>query len=543
MITNQISLGNGILELQHALDILSNSSPYAVSTEREAGNDELSTYKNYIYIKTKIEDDFLDALKVAKPDDIIFLCGSSGDGKSEILTRYSQKYKEKIDFHLDATHSFTPTQNAIEALDERFSSFKGSQKPLIVGINIGMLGNYAEEGSSFHDDIKASIKAFLINKKSEISEHYTFLDFEQYPKFTLGQNESTSDFAAKFLDKLTKQTLDNPFYVLFDNEVKRQGHSKLTANFALLGIESVKKNVIALLLSARLIKEQFLTARGLLDLVHKILTMDRYLFDNLFSGADNELLEQIQSFDPSNIHTRKIDDFILQLKLGIEDPDFSLFNYQLKEIGISELLSAASYLRLVYLLKDETRFLNEFTKPLTSGFENRLINEFASVWLMHKEFDGSSTKEVDLLNFYEDTLISALRLYCNRHCSCLDQDVYFISKLNGFVIAAELEIEPDLSRIQTNFSEKIGMFNTYLLVDGHPLQAIPISVNLLDLLNKINKGYRPNKHDKNSVLLLTEIADQIMCVANEKNTLFIHKEKEIYKVVNKNGSRYQMSGI
>lgn len=533
----------GILDLKRALDILSNSSPYAVSTEREEGNDELATYKDHIYIKTQIEDDFLDALKFAKHDDIVFLCGSSGDGKSEILTRYSQKYKEKADFHLDATHSFAPTQNAIQALDERFSSFKNSQKPLIVGINVGMLGNYAEEGASLHDDIKASIKAFLENKKSDISCHHTFLDFEQYPKFTLGKDESTSDFAAKFLEKLTRQTLENPFYVLYDNEVKRKGHSKLTANFALLGIASVQKNVIALLLSARLIKEQFLTARGLLDLVHKILTMDNYLFDNLFSGADNELLEQIQSFDPCNIHTRKIDEFILQFELKIEDPDFISLNAQLNEIGVYRLSSASSYLRLLYLLKDETSFSYGLTDPLKVDFDNQLVNEFASIWLIHNEFDGSIEKESELFNFYEDTLISAVRAYCNRNCSCLDQGVYFISKLNSFVIAAELEIEADFPRIQNNYSGKIGIFNAYLLVDGHSLQPIPISVNLLDLLNKINKGYRPNKHDKNAVLLLTEIADQIICVANGKNTLFIHKEKNSYKVVNRNGTRYQMSDI
>lgn len=531
------------MDLKRALDILANSSPYAVSTERDLEYDEFSTYKNYIYIKTQIEEDFFCALKSAKPDDIVFLCGSSGDGKSEILTRYSQKYKEKSDFHLDATHSFAPTQNAIQALDECFSKFKKSNKALIVGINVGMLGNYAQEGAKEHEDIKTSIKAFLDNSKSDIFCQHIFLDFEKYPKFILEKDKSTSDFAAKLFEKLTRQTLDNPFYVLYDNEVKRKGHSTLTANFLLLGIESVQKNVIALLLSARLIKEQFLTARGLLDLVHKILTMDNYLFDNIFSGADNELLEHIQAFDPCNIHTRKIDEFILQFGLKIEDPDFSSLNTQIKNMGLYEELNASSYLRLFYILKDEKTFSNVFMDSLKIDFDNQLLNEFASIWLMHNEFDGLREKESDLLNFYENTLISAVRAYCNRNCSCLDQDVYFISKLNGFVIAADLQVEADFSRIQMNHSNKIGVFNAYLLVDGNPLKPIPISMNLLELLKKINKGYRPNKHDKNAVLLLIEIAEQIICVANNKNTLFIHKDQMSYKIVNRNNARYQVSGI
>lgn len=284
------------MKLIEVLSILSKSSPFAVSTDR---TDEsiLQYYKDYLYIETEVEADFKKNLLALKKDEIIFLCGSSGDGKSEILTRYKEDNKSRVDFHLDATHSFNPSQTAIHALDERFTQFKGNDKPLVVGINIGMLGNYAEEGADQHNDVKASIKAFLENQAENILVNYTFLDFEQYPKFTFGHEQCSSDFAAQFLARLTEPTLENPFFALYDSEVKKSGHSMLTANYALLGLDSVQKNIIALLLKARLIKDQFLTARTLLDFVFQILAIDGYLFDNLFSGADNELLEHIQSFD------------------------------------------------------------------------------------------------------------------------------------------------------------------------------------------------------------------------------------------------------
>ncbi|OXX23514.1 DNA phosphorothioation-dependent restriction protein DptF, partial [Vibrio sp. V08_P9A1T1] len=135
------------MTLLDALSILSKSSPFAVSTERDDQYDNLLTYKKHIYVQTDIEADFKKALLSAKSNEIIFLCGSSGDGKSEILTQYSQKYKATHDFHLDATHSFSPNQTAIQTLDERFTQTKKNQKPLVVGINIGMLGNYAQEGA------------------------------------------------------------------------------------------------------------------------------------------------------------------------------------------------------------------------------------------------------------------------------------------------------------------------------------------------------------------------------------------------------------
>ncbi|OXX68851.1 DNA phosphorothioation-dependent restriction protein DptF, partial [Vibrio sp. V03_P4A6T147] len=361
------------MTLLDALSILSKSSPFAVSTERDDQYDNLLTYKKHIYVQTDIEADFKKALLSAKSNEIIFLCGSSGDGKSEILTQYSQKYKATHDFHLDATHSFSPSQTAIHALDERFTKFKGNDKPLVVGINIGMLGNYAEEGANPHNDVKASIKAFLENQADDIPENHTFLDFERYPKFTLSHEANTSDFAAQFLARLTEASLENPFFALYDSEVKKSGHSVLTANYALLGLDSVQKNIIALLLKARLIKDQFLTARALLDFVFRILAMDGYLFDNLFSGADNELLENIQSFDPSNIHTRKIDEFVLQFGLGIEDEGFTQLKEQVKQLGVFDISSAASYLRMVYLLRDEEPLSNDYVDELKADFDNSLV--------------------------------------------------------------------------------------------------------------------------------------------------------------------------
>ena len=512
------------------LSILSKSSPYAVSTERLEEKTELATFKKYLYIKTDIESDFKSSLTAINKSDLIFLCGSSGDGKSEILTRYSQEFKSRCDFHLDATHSFNPSQTAIQALDDRFTSFKESGKPLVVGINIGMLGNYAEEGAEVHNDVKGSIKAFLENQTQAIPQNHTFLDFEQYPKFTLCQEGSTSEFASKFIECLTAQTFDNPFYALYRNEVDKEGHTMLTANYALLALPSVQQTVIDLLLKARLIKDQFLTARALLDFVFQILAMKGYLFDNLFAGSDNELLEQIRDFDPSNLHTRKIDEFVLQFGLGIEEHGFIEFRDKVKEIGLYDVSTASSFLRLVYILKDDPDFANDYVNELKPDFDNSLIDLYAKTWLLHRELDGSGKQKKELNKFYKDTLIAAIHRYCNRNSPNLDKDAYFISEYNGFKTAVELEIKPDFTVIMKNGVGKIGSFNAYIQVDGISLMAMPVSINLMTLLSKINQGYRPNKHDKNAVLQLDEVIEQIITVANDKDTLFILKGDKRYKI-------------
>ena len=193
------------MKLREGLSALSKSSPYAVTTNLRADFPELDTLKEYLFVETDIERVFRKRIQSLESNQILFLCGSSGDGKSEIMTRYSRQYSEKVDFHLDATHSFHPKNTAIDTLNEVFSKHKQNGKPLSVGINIGMLGNYAEEGSDQHDDIRQTIKQFLNTKKADQNNCF-YLDFESFPKFDLSADVHTSDFLKQLLSKVTANT-------------------------------------------------------------------------------------------------------------------------------------------------------------------------------------------------------------------------------------------------------------------------------------------------------------------------------------------------
>lgn len=533
-----------IVDLKHALSILSKSSPYAVSTEKSSKrHDILARYKDYIYIETPIETDFSKKLPSLQPNDIIFLCGSSGDGKSEILTRYNLEWKSKYDFHLDATHSFSPNQTAIQALDARFSANKISTRPLIVGINIGMLGNYAEEGSKEHGDIKNAIQSFLKKDGNIHSSKYIFMDFEQYPKFFLSQEGNGSDFVKSFIYKITQRNLNNPFFAVYENELKSKGHSIITANFFILGLKSVQDKVVNLLLKTRLIKDQFLTARALLDFIYQVLNSNSYLFDSLFSGGDNELLENIKAFDPANLHSRKIDEFIINFNLNIHSDEFIDFTEQMHQFGIYGINKAETYLRLLYLIGNERSLESSFVKSFKSEFENDMVEQYSNIWLIHEKFENSGQIKKEINRIYKELIITAIHRYGNRNSPNLERDVFFINERNGFKVAVELDVRPDFQGIAENKNGKIGYFNAVISVDGIILKPIPVSVNLLSLMVKINQGYRPNKHDKNVILLLDEIVEQIVQVANKKKTLFIIKGKKKFKISDEGNDYFEVSGV
>ncbi len=528
------------MQLREALSVLSKSSPYAVSTERdESISAHLDAVKSYLYIETDIESDFKKSLTSLSPSDkkIIFLCGSSGDGKSEILTRYSKEFSKRADFHLDATHSFHPDTSAIDTLNELFEGFEQNSRPLVVGINTGMLGNYSEEGTV--ETIKYSIKAFL-SKKSYESNH-TFLDFESYPKFKLKAEGHSSEFAKALLERITSSE-DNIIRQFYDKEHDLANPDKrLCANYKLLSIPEVQDVIIDILFKARLMRDQFLTARALLDCIFNLLAGPNYLFDNLFLGSDNELALKILDFDPANTRSKQLDKFILARSLGLPDKDFDKYlQFISSELGVRRGQKPESYLRLFYILRKSQLGENYHTQ-FKNDFAERLIDKYSEIWNLHFKYEGDTEIKKRILHFYRDVMIAAIHKYNNRNAPELEKGQFLISSHNNYQVASDIEISADLVSIQNHQESNASYFTAYLKI-GDKSVDIPVNINLVGLMEKIVEGYRPNKHDKNTVVLLDELIDEISDIAADSNTLLILKGKKRMKVKSAD-DEFQVSGV
>jgi len=165
------------------LSVLSKSSPYAVSTENKYPdlNNLLDKVKKDLYVTMPIEQKVKEVISLLndRPRQVFFLCGSSGDGKSELLVNTIDQAEEHVRFHLDATHSFDPHENAVQTLDKLFDEFEQGKFSLVVGINVGMLGNYEQEGRNTL--FKSAIKAFQHNK-TEVAG-FTFVSFVRCTRY------------------------------------------------------------------------------------------------------------------------------------------------------------------------------------------------------------------------------------------------------------------------------------------------------------------------------------------------------------------------
>ncbi|EOY7771379.1 DNA phosphorothioation-dependent restriction protein DptF [Escherichia coli] len=510
------------ITLRKALGVLAKSSSFSVTTATHRQKDEFDQLKEQLFVKQEIETELQRYLDVAKPGEIIFLCGSSGDGKSEILTRCKSnpRYQQRFSFHLDATHSFAPRQSAIDALNDLFSNHHQYSSPLLIGINTGMLANFAREGAECHLAIRTAIDSFLSADQEESrpyrSGHCSFFDFEHYPKFQFNEKKQYSSFIKTLLDNLTRNDDSNLFQFIFRHDETVNPELKEVANYKLLCLPGVQDVLITQLFKARLIKDQFVTTRTLLDFLHHLLMGPGYLFDNLFTGAENDLIKKVSDFDPARLHTYEIDQFILRYELGLVDPELDDFLAALAPLHIRfdrqcvNPGDAASLIRLFWLLQDES-LGNNYHQKFSVFFNESLFEHYSEIWHLHKNYIADSEQKKALNRFYTSELIAGIQRYANRKAPelSMQKEEFFLGEYGGVKITAPVELKPDWEAIRNKNTAHPTGFDVHLKVGQNSLLPVRIGLNLFELLNKLNNGYRPNKYDKNAIVLLDEIVDLI----------------------------------
>lgn len=529
------------ITLRKALGVLAKSSSFSVTTMTDRQKDVFDDLKKQLFVRQEIETDLCKHLDACDSEQIIFLCGSSGDGKSEILTRCYEQYSNRFDFHLDATHSFAPRESSIDALNELFDKYNKNSRPLLVGINTGMLANYAKEGDERHHNIRSAIESFL-SGKTENGKYYQkgnccFFDFEHYPKFHFDEEKQYSSFIKKLLINLTREDDNNLFYIIAQRDELAGHELDVVANFKLLSKPGVQDVLITQLFKVRLIKDQFVTTRALLDLIHHLLLGPGYLFDNLFEGEENELVRKIAEFDPASLHTHDLDQFILRYELGLTGSslDDFLAALRLQHIDFdrrdTKKGEASSLIRLFWLLRHES-LGNDYHQQFADFFSESLLEHYAQIWHLHKNYTADSEQKKLLNRFYASELIAGIQRYANRKAPelSMQKEEFFLGEFGGVKITAPVELMPNWDAIRNKHTAHSTGFDVYLKVGENPLLPVHIGLNLFELLNKLNNGYRPNKYDKNAIVLLDEIVELIAEQAKSSNEIkFYDGRKKVYR--------------
>jgi DNA phosphorothioation-dependent restriction protein DptF len=332
-----------------AFDLLAKSSPASVSTQGSSSEAERSL-KEYLYVKDAVHDSLTRTLRerATVQRSVVFLCGTSGDGKSELIRRVRPEFEAAYRFHVDATHSFRPDGTALDALEELFSS--DAPKPILVGVNLGMLANFANHSPSTHKDLKGEIQEFFAKRPP--GQRARFVDFNDFPKFSSDeQGTLASRFLLELVQRVTLRVPENPIYEAL--KLDEQQLTQRWKNFRLLGVPVIQRRLIHVLALCHLRNGLFLPTRMLLDTLHQLIAADGYFFDALFASQDSELLRAAASLDPAARRSTETDRFLLSNESNT--PEALAFAEGLRaEVGFSlDDVAPRGWLRLYYLLHGE----------------------------------------------------------------------------------------------------------------------------------------------------------------------------------------------
>jgi len=503
-----------VSQLKILIEKLSKSSPEAVNTL----NFDSSLFE-YLHVVTKVEEKYLETLESnLNKKCIIFLSGSSGDGKSAIINKYISKYSPNYDFHVDATHSFAPQQTSIQALDDSFDKYKNDDKSLVVGINIGIMINYLYDGSETHSDIKKAIQSFL--QKQASNEEFHFINFEDYPKFEFSDKQIVVPFVQKILAKITVESESNPFYKAFITDVNADTVSIIHQNFKLLSKLEIQKSIIDLLILVHFKYEQFITARTLMDFVYILLKGPKLLVNQLFEETSNQIIQNIRKEDPILNRTYPLDKFILECSTNKYDEDLNQFINEFNSTCKEPMLSQSepfTLLRMFFLLRNSV-FSNNYHHKFQNCFYSESIHSFIELISNHFNNDSKPIKA-----FYKE-LKNAILLYVNKKFpSLVSKNLLMLSYMKGTIIATPIEIREDINKIKNFQYETLTSFPLFLKVNDQEINPLHVTFNMYQLLLSLNSGFRPNKHDRNTIVLFEELIQSILEIATKSKTLSIIK--------------------
>jgi len=346
----------------------------------------------------------------------------------------------------------------------------------------------------------------------------------------------TSSFIHNLLDKVTMPSTSNPFYVALKAD-QSEGESDIVhQNFQLLSLEPIKKSIVELLVTVHLKYDQFLTTRSLLDFVYTLLSGPESLICTIFEDDSNAIIENIRKEDPCLLRTSKLDAFILERKSEKIDKKLNAFiddfNAMFK-LPILILDNPHLLIRTFYLFRNDLCATN-YHEQFKNEFHDHTTSDFIKLLYAHEQYANSQDKT--LIRKFYTSLEKAILSYANKQLPYLsEKELITISEINNYALCTTVEFDPDWKAIENHTEHMLHAFPCFLKVNKIGMSKLYISLNMYRLIQSINAGYRPNKHDRNTIVMFEELLDHIIDYSKDAQKLVIVKDDEIYEFKNNDG--------
>jgi DNA phosphorothioation-dependent restriction protein DptF len=546
--------------LLYQLSKLKESSQEAVES-----SNSFSSFKKYLHVERPIQKDLTETMEKMQSENgsqLIFLCGSVGDGKSHLLAHLSESRPDllnEFDVHNDATESFDPQKNSLDTLAEVLTPFSDdniekTNKKLILAINLGVLHNFLE--SKYIEENYTRLAAF-INKSGvfdtdlvseDYSEHhFNLISFADYHPYQLTKEGPKSDYFTNLFEKIVQSTEENPFYSAYIKDKEEEVTGPVMTNYRLLQESIVRDKLSDILIKAIVQYKFILSTRTLLNFIHDILvpaSIDEYktsstvieetqvLLPNiLFNSVDRSpLLKVVADLDPIHIRSEKTDMMLIELNNSKNISD--VFQIYSQSEALNEWQKVLSDLGAFYELTKATRqLLNAslirlayFIGDSQSIFENDTYNRF----MKHLyAFNVGIPAGLKIIYTETEEAVFAWKGGPRHH----DSYIYFEESLGLMNIAQSLELKRYTSHLVNRGEGTFQRFKTTLLIgfqDKNKAKHAMLEIDypLYETILKVLNGYRPNKKDKEDAIQFLEFIDSLMVIGNKEDEIVVYDSAE-----------------
>ncbi|WP_405310589.1 DNA phosphorothioation-dependent restriction protein DptF [Methanobrevibacter sp.] len=546
-------------------------------------------FKKYMHVDREIQyelENKLDELSNNNSSQLIMLSGSVGDGKSHLLSYMKYKHPElmnKFRVHNDATESFDPKLTAIETLKKVLEPFSDvniekSNEKLILAINLGILSNlmddeYIKNNYSKLYEILETVDIFDNSAKTtNITKNFlTIINFTDYQLYEIDEGKASSDFILSLLNKVTDQSDKNPFYLAYKKDLKNKLNTPIIYNYQMLMNNEVKDIIVQTLIKCIIKNKKIISTRELLNFIYEIIVpaefniysnmddVSKYVDDllpNLLFNTENrsEILSDICSQSPADIRSEKIDEFIISLNtLNIKKVLNDYFDEEYIEFEFfKDYLLSKTYAHdksKQRIIKNSLIYFILFfgVKKIKNAFIDEIYNEYLK-YLYYYNYNPRKVRK----------LFSMIKSSILEWRGSIKKDYVIINELPNFIISKRISVDfkPNKSsetNLKNNFKNHIS-FNVivnndfcdseYCIGDSCEKQkCVKLNVDylLFEAIEKINKGYKPNKNEKENLIVFDDFIDEILSKKGDNELSILYKSNNSYfKFKSSSGNYYSL---
>lgn len=522
----------------------------ASSKEVVESLEEMDYFKQYMHVDRTIQDQLLDMIKKSSQVEgcqLILLCGSVGDGKSHLLSYLKSKNKELLDefeFHNDATESSDPKLDEIQTLLKVLEDFSDeninkSNKKLILAINLGVLNNFieSEEVKSNYTLLKRFIDDSKVFEQDDISENYEsdkfkLVSFGDYSFYELTQYGPKSDYINNILQKVVSKEYGNIFNKAYLLDKENGLYNSMMVNYEMLSLDSVRKQVVNLLIKSLVKSKKILSTRDLLIFIYDLLVPSKFeknkitLLDLIpnkifISRESGEFLKIISYEDPINLRSSYIDKLLITLNTA-NNIEMFLETYFDKEI-------LEQFDRVFEIYKELNRYSNDaFQIIIRFVFmigKNEDINKdiYYDKYVQDLYFFNKGE-----LSQYKDLFKKVKFLVYNWNGFAGDNYIYLNKYLNKFNIAEKVYIkESKKGSCSRNSKEVLERFKKNIVIAfkcNDKEETLEIDYQLYEKIEQMQEGYCCTRNDKEKLVRFVEFMQRIILHGNMDEEVII-KEK------------------